>query len=467
MPDEQLFAGAARTDITPPVGVAHAGWGAQRHQVAEAIDMPLYVTALVLEKGDARIAIVDVDVLILTAAMDAEARDAVVNATGIPADNIRLAYSHNHGGPAMMSRWITEGAGLADSWHAALPAKIAEAAKAAAAEMQPVVVGSGTGECRINVNRRPIDATGTRFTGRNWNDPVDREVGVVGIDKLDGTPMATMIVYACHPTIMGHDSKSITPDFPGPARQVVEQTVGGLCLFMQGAGGNQGPIHGFTGDLNVYRREGTKLGLEAARVRMNLDPYERSERLVEIVPSGADLGIYEDLPVGKPDDTLSVAWDETFLPMRELQPLNELIARADQLAEEVDQLRSNGASHEELIAAISKAKKASIAVNCASLSARHGVDGHIKVRVQAIRIGSTVLVAVPLEPFVEIGLEVKAKSPADRTFFSGFSNGHLNYLPTDMGIEEGGYEVDVSPFAAGSAGLVTQASLNAVDRVWP
>jgi hypothetical protein len=467
MQNEQLLAGTARIDISPPVGIAHAGWGAQRHQVAEAIDMPLYITALILAKGDLRVAIVDIDVLILTAEMDAEARAAVVKETGIQADNIRLAYSHNHGGPAMMSRWITEGTDLADTWYAALPSKIGEAAKAASVDLQPVVVSSGAGECRINVNRRPIHSTGTRFTGRNWNDPVDREVGVVGIDKLDGTPLATMMVYACHPTIMGHDSKSITPDFPGPARQVVEHTVGGLCLFLQGAGGNQGPINGFTGDLSVYTREGIKLGLEAARVRMNLDPYERAERLVEIVPSGADLGIYEDSPVGEPDATLAVAWDETFLPMRELKPLNELIERAGRLAEDVDKLRSAGASHEELVAAISRAKKASIEVNCASLSARHGVDGRIKVRVQAIRIGSTVLVAVPLEPFAEIGLEVKAKSPADRTFFSGFSNGHLNYLPTDLGIEEGGYEVDVSPFAAGSAGLVTQASLNAVDRVWP
>jgi neutral ceramidase len=219
MQNEQLLAGTARIDISPPVGIAHAGWGAQRHQVAEAIDMPLYITALILAKGDLRVAIVDIDVLILTAEMDAEARAAVVKETGIQADNIRLAYSHNHGGPAMMSRWITEGTDLADTWYGALPSKIGEAAKAASVDLQPVVVSSGAGECRINVNRRPIDSTGTRFTGRNWNDPVDREVGVVGIDKLDGTPLATMMVYACHPTIMGHDSKSITPDFPGPARR--------------------------------------------------------------------------------------------------------------------------------------------------------------------------------------------------------------------------------------------------------
>jgi hypothetical protein len=343
-----------------------------------------------------------------------------------------------------------------------------------------VHVASGAGSCDINVNRRPEDAHGNRFTGRNWNDPVDHEVGVVALDTVDGEPLATLMVYACHPTIMGHANRLVTPDFPGPARSVVEQTVGGMCLFLQGAGGNQGPVHGFTGDLRVYRREGTKLGLEAARVRLSLDPFERRERLVEILPSGADLGIYDDEPVSEPDDTLAVSWVEVALPLRELRPVDELRARFEEVAKQVDELREAAAltrvagarrpgntnPSREMMLAVSRAQKANIALNCALLAERNAQDGHITVSAQAIRIGPAVLVAVPLEPFAEIGMDVKAKSPAGRTFFSGFSNGHFNYLPTDIGIEEGGYEVDVSPFAPGSAGLVTRASLEAIERVW-
>ena len=47
-----LNAGAGRVDITPPIGVAHAGWGAQTHQVSVGNDMPLLVTAIVVSKDD-------------------------------------------------------------------------------------------------------------------------------------------------------------------------------------------------------------------------------------------------------------------------------------------------------------------------------------------------------------------------------------------------------------------------------
>ena len=61
-----LNAGVARVDISPKVGVAHAGWGAQTHQVSLGNDMPLLVTALVVTKDDVELAIVDVDIGIFT-----------------------------------------------------------------------------------------------------------------------------------------------------------------------------------------------------------------------------------------------------------------------------------------------------------------------------------------------------------------------------------------------------------------
>ena len=82
-----------------------------------------------------------------------------------------------------------------------------------------------------------------------------------------------------------------------------------------------------------------------------------------------------------------------------------------------------------------------------------------------MRIGQTVLVSLPVEPFAELGNDVKKHSNAVNTIFSGFSNGHFKYLPTDIAYEEGGYEVRVCVFEPGSADLAVRASLEAIDEV--
>jgi hypothetical protein len=82
-----------------------------------------------------------------------------------------------------------------------------------------------------------------------------------------------------------------------------------------------------------------------------------------------------------------------------------------------------------------------------------------------MRIGDAVLVSAPVEPFAELAEEIKKRSNAPNTVFSGFSNGHYAYLTTDMAYEEGGYEVSVTPFAPGSSGLTIEACLEAVDVI--
>ena len=53
-----LRAGVGRAVITPPIGIAHAGWGVQTHQRAEGVDMDLLATVLVLANGPVVVAMV-------------------------------------------------------------------------------------------------------------------------------------------------------------------------------------------------------------------------------------------------------------------------------------------------------------------------------------------------------------------------------------------------------------------------
>ena len=91
-----LNAGVGRVDISPPAGVAHAGWGSQTHQVSLGNDMPLLVTALVVANGNIELAIVDVDIGIFTTQQDLDIRQLISGESGIPFENIRLRRQCPH-----------------------------------------------------------------------------------------------------------------------------------------------------------------------------------------------------------------------------------------------------------------------------------------------------------------------------------------------------------------------------------
>src|SRR5262249_19814618 len=64
----------------------------------------------------------------------------------------------------------------------------------------------------------------------------------------------------------------------------------------------------------------------------------------------------------------------------------------------------------------------------------------VKVKLQALRVGELGIAAVPCEVFVEIGLEIKKKSPLKPTFTIELANGYNGYLPTPEQHKLGGYE---------------------------
>jgi hypothetical protein len=62
------------------------------------------------------------------------------------------------------------------------------------------------------------------------------------------------------------------------------------------------------------------------------------------------------------------------------------------------------------------------------------------VLIQAFRIGDQAIVSMPFEVLVEIGLEIKKKSPFEHTFLIELANGGYGYLPPPNQHKLGGYE---------------------------
>jgi hypothetical protein len=72
----------------------------------------------------------------------------------------------------------------------------------------------------------------------------------------------------------------------------------------------------------------------------------------------------------------------------------------------------------------------------------------IDVEVQLLRIGDVAIMAMPGEPFAEIGTELKKASPFRYTMFCGYSSGAGgDYMPVEAEYEYGGYEVERTPYA--------------------
>jgi hypothetical protein len=423
--------------------------------------MPFFATALYVTDGELEIAIVDLDMGVLTNEDDMAIRDAVESTSGIKPENLRLSATHTHSGPVNRGSWLDEGMDLVGPYWDSLPSRVAEAVNTARWAAKPAHVGVGKGSSSINVNRRPALENGTLFTGRNWEGVVDHEVGVVAFNDNEGNPIATILNYACHPTILGPANKLLSPDYPGTTRKVVEQYAGGLCLFLQGAAGNCGPTHGFIGEVAVAEWLGNRLGLEAARVRLEIDPMPRKERLVEVVQSGADLGMYEDDAVGEPDDTLRVVNTTATLPIGQFPSVKDAQAEFDNVVETLNATRESG-TEAEIKLAVSNAKRANFVLS----NSIRTEDGPMGMRVQAMRIGPAALVGIPVEAFCEIGMAVKESSPAAQTLFSGYTNGSLGYMPMADNFEEGGYEVTTTPMAAGAAEETITVCTDAVQALW-
>ena len=51
-----------------------------------------------------------------------------------------------------------------------------------------------------------------------------------------------------------------------------------------------------------------------------------------------------------------------------------------------------------------------------------------------------------MELFCEIAIRVRNESPFSNTFYFGYNNGWMGYLPTRQAIEEGGYETRVTAY---------------------
>ena len=396
----ELRAGVAKANLDPPVGAPMAGYGTARFATG-TLD-PLDARVLALSDGSRTIALVTLD---LCFTFDEKVMKQIREQVRPAVDEVIFHASHTHSGPTYSE--------VPDALQHAAP-RIVTAIRSAAGAMSPARIGTGWGETYLGFNRRYVEIDGTvRMFWRNEPKisstfPVDPTVGVIRVDRADGSPLAILVNYSCHPVIFGPDNLSYSADYPSEMRRYVEQQLGhgSMAFFLQGAPGDINPYFDKTplieDAVGVMKQTGQKLGMEAVRVARSIqtqapkDPKIQSKTVVLKVANRWNL-------------------DKLQAELKARYPTSTGISRrlvVQEMQMPVTTLLLNFGSPERDLA----------------------------------------FVGFPGEPFVEFQMQWRAKSPVPASFFLGYTNGYFAYFPTIAAAARGGYGANsaVNPSEVGT-----------------
>lgn len=443
LPAGELRAGTAKAEISDP---------------AVTSNDPLFVKALVLQQDDTVAVLITVDAVAIGEIGPirndylSKVRTALTDSLQIPPGNVMVNASHCHG---LTCEDVDQRTVLA----------VQEAFR----KLEPVTAGAGIGqEVRIMENRRLFLKDGSEADVRHaYSMPrdedvigigvVDPEIGLLRLDRKDGSTMAVVYNFACHP-IQGVPGKGNTADFPGFASGVIEEHFGrdAMAFFVQGCAGDVNPV--LYKDVNNPRDSepfGSMLGLSVMRGLKTVQPIAAAELKILneplALPRAADMEKRiaaieaEQTRLMKSLRGTSLNF-KTFLPLYVQHKVSGefpayyshryLLDKANGREDLLKMDAENTANMDAYRANIDTMEKLTrLNVNLDLLKkhlAQNQAAGSdtLDVEVAGLRVGDFVMVTFPGELTVEIGLNIKQASPHRFTFVAGYTNGYIYYTPT-------------------------------------
>jgi hypothetical protein len=422
MSDNELRAGAATSNITPPLGASLNG--GMQDQTAAYIHDELHARALVLDDGHSKLAIVVCDSCLLPQSVLNEAKHLAHGHTGITLDQMVISATHTHSAPTAAPAFQSD---PDPEYLRFLAVRIADGIRRAAHNLVPAKIGWGVGREPAQVfNRRWKMKPGVKLVdpfGRpdqvRMNPPrasadlvepagpTDPEVGVLSVRARDGRPLALVANYSLH-YVGGVAGGDVSADYYGAFAHRVEQLLGAERLDPPFVGIMS---NGTSGDINNinFREQGASQP-PYAQIRLVADALAREAARV----AGA-IEYRGSAPLAMRESRLRLGRRAT--PKDEVERAKFILSKA----------RGPGLSGLEEIYA-----RETVLLN--------EYPPYVDTIVQALRIGDLGIATSPCETFVETGLAIKAASPLTPTFTIELANDYCGYLPTAEHHALGGYE---------------------------
>jgi len=277
--DVQLKAGVSRVEITPTTNMAMYGYSKRSCGPANGTHDPLFAKVLLLESGDARMAIVTLD---LGSMVSDNLRRDVASKLNIPL--LLLSASHTHSAPSFLPFGSNPSSGeAASAYLSELERKIFNAIQAASKSMFPAKLGIARGAMQLGYNRLlPREDGRSRALFDNLEripyGPIDPEFILLSVDDLEGNRKALLIHYAVHAVVLGPTNCKYSADYPGVLQAKVEQALPGTqAMFVQGGAGDINPLFMARSgreedDFLVVQKMGELLAAEVIRAIASVKP---------------------------------------------------------------------------------------------------------------------------------------------------------------------------------------------------
>ncbi len=378
-----LKAGVGRVDTTPPLGVELQGYGWFSARAAQGVTDPLQVTAVVVESGDSRAGIASCDLLGVPGAVTQEVRRVAATELGIAPDNLLVAATHTHHGPATLD--LIGMGEVSAEYVSSLPARIIAALRQAAAEPEPVTLWRG-------VTRLPGFQT-NRVYGEGG--PLDDRLWIAALRRRDGSPLAVLANYNCHPVTRDKWPALISRDWPGVAADTLEDSLAGArFLFLQGAQGDVNPVH---------RERSDPAATEVAGRAF-------AEAVLDYLPA---------LEQSKGEEIVGAVRQAAL--QLQVQPADEV---QSEIARSLATLQANELSRDEYQLAMRDYIYA-----CSKLGALAGEHPDVlSAPLQALCIGDVLIAAQPFELYNQFAVALRERVAWPHTWVVGCANDLLGYV---------------------------------------
>jgi hypothetical protein len=387
---------------------------------------PLHARALVLASGSSSLALVVVDNLGAGPDILTEAKEAASAQTGIPTSRMLISSTHTHTGPPLHGR---DPGSPAAAYRELFVEGVAQSIIRAHAALEPATLGCAAHPLPDEVfNRRwflkpgqmPPNPFG-RMDKVKMNPgtspavldkpagPTDPDITVLCVQAQKRKPLALLANYSLH-YVGGMPAAQISADYFGEFARVMPSRLRAGPEFMAMMS------NGTSGDIN---------NIPFGSVRPPREPFEQIRIVAQKAADTAWFALQKidayraDIPLGMLERRVSLKFRR---PSAEaLEEARALVALKDKDAiEKLPRLAQNYAR--------------------STIAAAERTEDSLTVTLQAIRIGDLAICGIPFEAFVEIGLDLKKRSPHPQTMVIGLANGRHGYLPTPEHHELGGYE---------------------------